>query len=52
LGAVGGSLLAAALGSTWQLDGLLLGTLLLAGIALVLLYCLPPQGTEAARSQE
>jgi hypothetical protein len=37
LGAVAGSLLAAALGTLWQVDGLLLGTVLLGALALLLL---------------
>ncbi len=37
LGAVTGSLMAGALGAAWQVDGLLLGTVLLAAVALLLL---------------
>jgi MFS family permease len=38
VGAIGGSLLAGALGKTWSVDGLLLGTVLLAALALILLH--------------
>ncbi|MGH8141461.1 MAG: MFS transporter [Steroidobacteraceae bacterium] len=48
LGAVVGSLLAGFLGMVWQVDGLLLGTVVLAGVALLLLKRLPP----AARPME
>ena len=38
VGAIGGSLLAGALGKNWSVDGLLLGTVLLAALALILLH--------------
>jgi MFS family permease len=47
LGAVIGSLLGAVLGEVWQVDGLLLGTLILALVALWLLRSLGSAGTES-----
>ena len=41
LGAIGGSLLAGGLGKPFQMDGLLLGTVILAVCALVLLHAVP-----------
>ena len=38
VGAIGGSLLAGALGKNWSVDGLLLGTVSLAALALILLH--------------
>ncbi len=46
LGAVVGSLLAGALGHALQFDGLLLSTVLLAGVGLLLLVRLPPEPNE------
>lgn len=50
LGAIGGSLLAGSLGKLFQIDGLLLGTVAMAVIALVLLHWVPV--LKARRNEE
>jgi MFS family permease len=49
LGALGGSLLAGALGALWRIDGLLFGTVLVATVALAFLILRPPRQVEAPR---
>ena len=52
LGAVAGSLLAAALGTAWQVDGLLVGTVMIAGGALLFLRRVPPQASAPPKGPE
>ncbi|MGH8327722.1 MAG: MFS transporter [Steroidobacteraceae bacterium] len=52
LGAIAGSLLAAALGTAWQVDGLILGTVMVAVVSLLALERVPDQASEWAPACE